>query len=135
MNTPPELRILVVDDMRDLADTLAVLIRIWGYEVVVTYDGSEALIEASANPPDVVLLDIGLPKMNGLDLARRLRQLPAMAKALLIAISGFGQEADVQRCKEAEIDCHFLKPVDPEELRQVLVKAQNLGQEQRQLAC
>jgi two-component system CheB/CheR fusion protein len=129
------LRVLVVDDMRDSADTLAVLIRMWGNEVVVAYDGSEALDEASANPPDVVLLDIGLPKMNGFDLARRLRQLPEIAKALLIAISGFGQEADVQRSKEAGIDCHFLKPVDLDELRQVLVKAQKLEQEQRQLAC
>jgi two-component system CheB/CheR fusion protein len=114
------LHILVVDDVRESADALAILIGFWGYKVVAAYNGPDALNAALANPPDVVLLDIGLPGMDGCELARRLRQLPRLAKALFVAISGYGQNADVQRCKEAGIDCHFLKPVDPIELREVL---------------
>jgi two-component system CheB/CheR fusion protein len=129
------LHILVVDDICDSAETLAMLIGFWGHEVVVAYDGPDALAKASANPPDVVLLDVCLPIMSGLDLARRLRRLPGMAKALLAAISGYGREVDVQRCKEAGIDCHFVKPVDLDELQKVLANAVNLGREQRQLAC
>jgi CheY-like chemotaxis protein len=91
--------------------------------------------EAVANPHDVVLLDIGLPRLDGYEVARRLRQLPGMAKALLVAITGYGHAADVQRCKEAGFDCHFLKPVDPGEIQKVLAKAESLGREQRQLAC
>jgi CheY-like chemotaxis protein len=132
---PSSLRVLIVDDLHDSADSLAQLIRFWGHEPVVAYEASAALQEASATPPDVVLLDIGLPKMDGWELARRLRQLPGMAKALLVALTGYGQEADVQRCKEAGIDCHFLKPVDPDELKQLLDKAEKLGHQQRQLAC
>ncbi len=71
----------------------------------------------------MVLLDIDLPDMNGYDLARRLRQLPKMSLALLVAITGYGRE-EVQRCKESGIDLHFLKPVDPTEIREMLAKAE-----------
>lgn len=74
--------------------------------------------------PDVVLLDIGLPRMNGYDVARQLRRLLGMDTTLLVAITGCGQEADVQRCKQAGIDRHFLKPVDPDELKQLLATAE-----------
>ena len=126
----PSLRILVVDDLRDLTDSLARLIGLWGHEAIVAYAGPGALDAASTNPPDVVILDIGLPRMDGYELARRLRQLPGMADALFVAITGYGRAADVQRCKEAGIDCHFLKPVDPAELKQLLAKTENLGSEQ-----
>jgi two-component system, chemotaxis family, CheB/CheR fusion protein len=129
------LRILIVDDLHDSANSLAILIDLWGYKTVVVYDGVSALDVASANPPDVVLLDLGLPGMDGYELARQLRRLPGMDTALLVAISGHGREAEVQRCKEAGIDCHFLKPVDLDELQKVLAKAEKLGREQRQLAC
>ncbi len=121
-------RILVVDDEHNLADMLALLLGLWGHEALVAYDGPSALAVASANPPDVVLLDIDLPDMNGYDLARRLRQLPEMSMALLVAITGYGREEDVQRCKESGIDLHFLKPVDPTEIRDMLAKAEKLGQ-------
>jgi two-component system, chemotaxis family, CheB/CheR fusion protein len=132
---PLSLRILVVEDSHDTADSLGLLLGLWGYQPVITYDGEGALAAASTVPPDVVFLDIGLPGMDGCEVARQLRQLPGTAHSLLVAITGFGQEADVQRCKEAGIDCHFLKPVDPEELKQVLVRAERLGREQGQLAC
>ncbi len=125
------LRVLVVEDLHDAAYSSARLLELWGYEPVLAYDGEQGLEFATTLPPDVVLLDIGLPKMDGYEVARRLRQLPATARVLLIAITGYGQDADVQRCKEAGIDFHFLKPVDPTKLRQVLRKAQ----EQRKTAC
>jgi two-component system CheB/CheR fusion protein len=126
---------LVVDDSRDCAESLALLLRFWGQEAVVAYDGPAALEAARARAPDVVLLDIAMPGMDGYELARRLRLVAGMEKAVLIAITGRGSEADVRRCQEAGIDCHFTKPVDPEELKQVLVRAERLGREHRQLAC
>ncbi len=114
------LRVLIVDDLRDAADTLALLISMWGHEVVVAYDAIGALEEAAAHPPDVVLLDLDMPQMNGFDLAGRLRQSSETANALLVAITGYGREEDVKRCQEAGMNSHFLKPVDPVELRRVL---------------
>src|SRR5215469_14468132 len=120
------LRILVVEDLHDSADSLGLLLELWGYQAVITYDGADALAAASSTPPDVVFLDIGLPGMDGCEVARQIRQLPGVTTALLVAITGYGRKDDVQRCKEAGIDCHFLKPVDPLELKQLLAKAENL---------
>jgi CheY-like chemotaxis protein len=134
--TPSQpLCVLLVDDWHDVTDLLALTVRLWGYEPVVAYDGPGALEAARRYQPDVVLLDIALPGMDGYELARRFRQMPGMEKALLVAITGHGYEADVRRCREAGIDCHFLKPVDPDELQKVLAKAESLGGGQRQLAC
>jgi CheY-like chemotaxis protein len=110
-----------VDDLRDSADTLVVLLQLWGHEATVAYDGQRALDAALAQPFDVVLVDIGLPgRMDGYELARQLRRLPGMEKCLLTAITGYGRDAAVQRCKEAGIDGHFVKPIDPTELQQML---------------
>ena len=129
------LRVLVADDDRDTVLSLLMLLRQWGYDGVAAYDGPAALDAAAANPHDVVFLDIGLPRLDGYQVARRLRHLPGMTKALLVAITGYGYAADVLLCKEAGIDCHFLKPVDPAEIRKVLARAESLGREKRQLAC
>ena len=123
----PPLLVLVVDDSRDCAESLALLVRLWGHEAVVAYDGPAALDVARARAPDVVLLDLAMPKMDGYQLAGRLRQVAGLEEALLIAVSGHGQEADVRRCEEAGIDCHFLKPVDPAELEKALGKAGRPG--------
>jgi two-component system CheB/CheR fusion protein len=80
--------------------------------------------------PDVVFLDIGLPDMDGCEVARRLRRMPELTETLLVAITGYGRVADIQRCQESGIDLHFLKPVDPNQFRQLLMQA-----EERQLAC
>jgi CheY-like chemotaxis protein len=112
--------VLVVDDCRDTADSLALLLKRWGFQAMVAYDGPSALAAALARPPVAVLLDIGLPGMDGYEVARRLRGLAQTAKALLIALTGYGQEEDVRRCHEAGFDLHLLKPCDPEELRRVL---------------
>ncbi len=129
MQPPPTLttlRILVAEDSRDTADSLGLLLGLWGHEAVVVYDGPGALDAAAAHSPDVIFLDIGLPGMDGYEVARRLRRLPRLARTLLVAITGYGREADVQCCKEAGIDYHFLKPVDPAELKRLLARAEKL---------
>ena len=112
--------VLVVDDCPYLADALALLLKRWGYQTAVDYDGPSALAVALARPPAVVLLDLDMPGMDGYEVARRLRGQPRMAEALLIALTGYGEEEDVSRCREAGIDLHLLKPCEPEELRRVL---------------
>jgi CheY-like chemotaxis protein len=117
---PPRLRVLVVDDNRDAADSLAMLLRMWDFRPAVAYDGPSALALASADPPAAALLDIGLPGMDGCEVARRLRKQPGTARTPLIAVTGRGREEDVRRCHEAGIDLHFTKPYDPEELHRAL---------------
>ena len=123
MNEPSTLRVLVVEDDADSAETLAVLLRLHGHEVDVAPDGPTALRIAAQNPPDVALLDIGLPGgMDGWEVARRLQEQAAGKTPLLIAITGYGQEEHRRRSKQAGIDLHLLKPVDPEELKKLLAR-------------
>src|SRR5262249_41869543 len=113
-------RVLVVDDNRDAAQSLAMLLRVMGREVRVAYDGLEALEAAATFRPDAVLLDLGMPKLNGYDTARRLRQQPWAQGLMLIALTGWGQEDDKRRSQEAGFDHHLVKPVDPEDLERLL---------------
>jgi CheY-like chemotaxis protein len=105
-------RILVVDDNRDAALTLAMILNTMGHDTQTAYDGLEALDVATVFKPDVVLLDIGMPKLSGYDACRRLRQHPAGKDALVVAVTGWGQEADRRRSDEAGFDFHLVKPVD-----------------------
>jgi PAS domain S-box-containing protein len=113
-------RILVVDDSVDSAESLALMLKLSGNEVRTAYDGPGALATAATFAPDVVLLDIGMPGMDGYEVARRLRQQPTLRNALLIAQTGWGQEEDRRRSKEAGFDHHFTKPVDPATLEALL---------------
>jgi len=113
-------RILVVDDSRDATQTLAMLLRIKGHDVHTAHDGAEALDVARQQEPEVVFLDIGLPHMDGYEVASRLRQEPVTRDAYLVAMTGYGQEEDRQRSREAGFDCHLVKPVDPEDLQPLL---------------
>jgi CheY-like chemotaxis protein/two-component sensor histidine kinase len=114
------LRVLVVDDNLDSAETLALLLTFAGHDVRTAHEGETALQEAGSFHPQVVVLDIGLPKMNGYEVARRLRQQPEMSKACLIALTGYGQDEDRQRSKEAGFDHHLVKPVDPDKLQSLI---------------
>lgn len=116
----PARRILVVDDNADAADSLKVLLGIWGHEVEVARNGVAALDRAREFDPELVFLDIGLPGMNGYEVARRLRAEAGSAKAKLIALSGYGAERDHLRSKEAGFDLHLVKPVDPRSLSSVI---------------
>jgi CheY-like chemotaxis protein len=105
-------RILIVDDNEDGAQSLAMLLELQGNEVRTAYDGPQALQAITLFHPDVVLLDIGLPTLNGYDTARRMRTHPEMRNALIIALTGWGQEEDRRRSREAGFDHHLVKPVD-----------------------
>jgi CheY-like chemotaxis protein len=128
IGTPPgpgrPRRILVVDNRQDSADTLARLLRRLGHEVEVAYEGPSAYAAAAALTPDIVLLDIGLPGMDGHEVARRLRAEPSLHGVCLVPLTGYGNEAD--RCKStaADFDAHFVKPVEFDALRRVLEATQ-----------
>ena len=114
-------RILIVDDNVDAADSLAQFLKLAGYQTRVAYDGRMAVEMAEILEPAVVLLDLGLPHLNGHEVARRLRALPWGRSAVLIALTGWGQEDDVQRSRQAGFDEHLTKPVDPEVLLQHII--------------
>ncbi len=113
-------RILVVDDNTDGALTLAMMLRLMGHETRSAHDGQEALETAEAFRPDVILLDIGLPKLNGYQVARRIREQPWGAGVVLIAQTGWGHEEDKRRSKQAGFNFHMVKPVDPAALEKLL---------------
>jgi CheY-like chemotaxis protein/two-component sensor histidine kinase len=120
IDMPRRRHILVVDDNRDAADSLAELLRMVGHDVVLAHDGSQALEVAAANQPDTVLLDIGLPGMDGYEVARRLREQPQFARTRLIALTGYGQSSDRRATTEAGFEAHLVKPVDFVELERLL---------------
>jgi PAS domain S-box-containing protein len=119
----PGRRILVAEDNRDTADSLAAVLRLAGHEVHVTQDGLEAVKAAGWFRPDVALLDIGMPRLNGYEAARRIREQPGGKLVTLVAITGWGQEEDKRQAAEAGFDRHLTKPVDPRALEQILVLA------------
>ena len=108
--------VLVVDDDRDNADSLALLLRLSGYEAAIAYDGETALEAVRARPPQAVLLDLAMPGLSGHELARGLRAQPGMGTALLVCVSGYGREEDRRLSREAGCDHHLLKPVETREL-------------------
>jgi signal transduction histidine kinase/ActR/RegA family two-component response regulator len=116
----PIRRILVVDDNQDGAKALAMLLRLQGHDVEIAHDGPDALRAAFNSVPDVVLLDIGLPGMDGLEVARRLRVEPRLRNCLIAAISGYGQDDDRRRSEEAGFDAHLVKPFDLTALERLL---------------
>jgi len=113
-------RILVVDDNTDSAESLALLLGFWGHEVLIAHDGLSGIEKAQTFCPEIVLLDIGLPKLDGYSVAQRLRQQASLAKTVLIAMTGYGQEEDRRRTREAGFHHHLVKPVDVEELERLL---------------
>jgi CheY-like chemotaxis protein len=113
-------RILVVDDNVDAATSLASLLELSGNVTATAFDGFEAVEVAERFRPDAILLDVGLPKLDGHETARRIREQPWGRNVLIIAVTGWGQEADQRRSREAGFDHHLVKPVDPEVLARLL---------------
>jgi signal transduction histidine kinase/CheY-like chemotaxis protein len=120
LRLPPSRRVLLVDDNLDAAEVLAALLRLRGHEVRVAPDGTTALALVRDYVPEVVLLDLGLPGMDGHEVGRRLRRQPGLDAALIVALTGAGTEDDRRRSREAGFDHHLVKPVDPEDLDQLL---------------
>jgi two-component system CheB/CheR fusion protein len=120
---PTGRRVLVVEDNRDAADTLGLLLQMQGHDVLVAYNGTDGIGRAASWEPDVVLCDIGLPGIDGFEVARRLRRQPGTERALLVAITGYGTEQDRRRGFEAGFDHYLVKPADPDDLRRLLAGA------------
>ncbi|RIL06217.1 MAG: hypothetical protein DCC71_07445 [Proteobacteria bacterium] len=116
----PRLRILVVDDHVDAALSLAMLLRALGHRVEVAHDGTDAFAHAEALRPDVVLLDIGMPRVSGYEIARRIRRADWGQRVFLLAVTGWGREQDKRRALEAGFDRHLVKPVEPGALARLL---------------
>jgi PAS domain S-box-containing protein len=119
-NGGPAYRILIVDDNRDAAVSLAMMLRLMGHETLTVHDGEAAVESAAAFQPDIVLLDIGLPKLNGYDACREIRAQEGGASIVLIALTGWGQDEDKRHSREAGFNFHMIKPVDPEALDRLL---------------
>jgi CheY-like chemotaxis protein len=113
-------RVLIVEDDVDAAEALATLLQLFGHIADVAHDGSAALAALDRVRPDVMLVDIGLPDIDGFEVARRARLLPAGEKTLLVALSGYGQDSDKQRAREAGFDHHLTKPIEIDALRVVV---------------
>jgi CheY-like chemotaxis protein len=119
-------RVLVVDDNRDTAGSLAMILDMLGNDTRTAHEGAEAVDVAETFRPHVILLDIGMPKMNGYEVARRVREQPWGTQVALVAITGWGQEDLRQRSQEAGFDRHLVKPVEPSSLREVLADLDNI---------
>jgi two-component system, sensor histidine kinase len=117
---PQRHRVMIVDDSVDGAESMSVLLEMLGHEVRVVYEGKAALPTAQEFKPEVVILDIGLPDMSGYQVARALRAHPVSAGALLIALTGYGQQSDRQRTHEAGFDHHLVKPASLEDVERAI---------------
>jgi PAS domain S-box-containing protein len=113
-------RILIVDDLRDAAHTLAKLLQSMGNQVNIAQNAAEALLKAKVDRPHVVISDIGMPEVDGYELAKRIRQEPELKEVVLVALTGYGQQGDRRRTKDAGFDYHLVKPVDLESLEELL---------------
>ncbi len=117
---PTARRILIVDDNEDAADSLGMVLGLDGHQVICAYTGAQALEQAQAFRPDIVLLDIGLPGVDGYEVARRIRALPDLQTVRLVAITGYGQDADKARARAAGFAEHLVKPVEFAALQRIL---------------
>src|SRR6478735_209973 len=123
-STPKRFRILVVDDNHDSALSLAMMLSIMGHDTRTAHDGESAVATAESFLPQVVLLDIGLPKLNGYEVAQRIREQSWGTRMFLIAVTGWGQEEDRQRSSEVGLNVHMVKPVEPAALEKLLAELQ-----------
>ena len=120
-------KILVVDDNHDSALSMSMMLSIMGHETRTAHDGETAVATAETFLPDVVLLDIGLPKLNGYEVAQRIREKSWGASMYLIAVTGWGQEEDRQRSSEVGLNVHMVKPVEPAALEKLLAQLKTSG--------
>jgi CheY-like chemotaxis protein len=135
--TTRNFRVLIVDDNRDAANTLASLARLWGYEVQTAYNGHAGLERAHSFRPDCLVLDIGMPGLDGCSLARRVREQPDLGRAKLVALTAYSSEDHRRRIGEAGFDHYVVKPADPsvmEELLKMLESALKLFERTEALA-
>ena len=118
----PPRRVLIVDDNEDAANSLALILKLGGHETASVYTAADALTRASVFRPDVVLLDIGLPGMDGYEVAQQMRELPGLKDIRLVAVTGYGRAEDRLRAREAGFDDHLVKPVEFAQLDRALAR-------------
>jgi CheY-like chemotaxis protein len=116
----PKLKVLVADDNRDAADSLAALVRLWGHEAQIAYNGAAALNSVNDHPPDVILADLAMPSLDGRVLAQRLRAFPGGSYFTLVAVTGFAESTHRDRALAAGFDHYLVKPVEPSDLERLL---------------
>ena len=119
-HSKPRRRVLAVDDNLDSVASLQMMLRIMGHDVRVAHDGAEAVEVAAEFEPELILLDIGLPRLNGYEAARQIRKLPRGDQSVIVAVTGWGQEEDRRRSSEAGFDHHIVKPVEPSAIEAIL---------------
>ena len=124
-SSPGEFAILIVDDNRDATDSMAMLLAMEGYDVRVAYDGAQALEAVRTARPDVILLDLGLPGMDGFQVAQRVRADPDNSSIVIVAVSGYGQEEHRSRSSQAGCDHHLVKPIEPAVVSELLASLQS----------
>jgi CheY-like chemotaxis protein len=122
-----KLRVLVVEDDYDAAASSVALLRLWGHQTWLAHDGLAALALAEQEAPDVILLDIGLPRMDGYQIAKALRAKRPCKRPVLIAVTGYGAPQDRRQSYEAGIDLHLVKPVDPQELQHIFERLSRIA--------
>jgi CheY-like chemotaxis protein len=130
------MRVLVVDDYSDTVESAAILLGVEGHEVATANDGPEALARVAAFQPELVLLDLAMPGMDGFEVARQVQQLPLATAPYLVAVTGYGTPADRRRCAEAGFDLHLTKPIDLDAFRELpllLDTSRRLAEHSRQL--
>jgi CheY-like chemotaxis protein len=115
-------RILLADDNVDAATSLALMLQMMGHEVRTAHDGLEAVAAASEFRPDLILMDIGMPKLNGYDACRRIREQPGGKDVVMVALTGWGQDEDKRRSEEAGFNTHLIKPVEPATIENLLTE-------------
>lgn len=125
-----KLRILIVDDNEDTATSLGLLLKLEGHDTAKAFDGLAAIETAAAYDPQVILMDIGLPKLDGYEACARLRKDPNPALRLMVALTGWGEDEDRQRATAAGFDHHMVKPIDPVELRKILTSLNGKQEDQ-----
>ncbi len=114
------MRILVADDNHDVAQSMAMLLELFGHEVHVAHDGLDAVDAAERWRPELVFMDVGMPRLSGYEATRRIRAQPGGDRIVIAALTGWGQERDRRESREAGCDLHLVKPVDPSDLEQLL---------------
>ena len=127
MHSVKAARVLVVDDCHDSADGMGEILSTFGYDVDVAYDGNDAIAKARQAAPDVVLLDLALPEMDGFQVAQTLQQEAGSHAPILVAVTGYGREFDKQQSAAAGFRHHLTKPVDPVQLLETLAKGVGAG--------
>jgi CheY-like chemotaxis protein/anti-sigma regulatory factor (Ser/Thr protein kinase) len=127
MESTAQRRVLVIDDNTEAADSLASVLQLMGHETAVAYDGFEGIELAQQMRPDCVLLDLGMPRIDGLETARRMRALPELERVRIVAVTGWGLESDRVRTRDAGFNAHLVKPVDAATLAEAIADAAQLG--------